>query len=472
MVCVATWGGGTGTGWVRGPAELRRAGRRQKTTDVLCTRCRCEPPHRAARQRGGSLSDMDLLFAALCAATLATARANLSLVSHARHVAPRKGHARNATTSELVHDLYGTDTSIGAAEPGPYDLRVYSNAYYVTPAFVNAPDAPACLRGNASNGVAMNQVLQHLVFAADLTHEERSTWATYSVTGDISCIGTIVNAATMAAAVRHSDVSKALMVTVWMPSWGHLVDTFTVLVDVFYRHKLNELGYKVVVDVPTDVPWCANVLLFVGKLLGDRFVNIHGATGVVAFDEIIFVQNVVGLRSFHSFPDAAIQLLHSRWDGTPPSNATFAELRPAHVFLTRGKPATNRFLANHDAVEAFFRAHGVHVINPEAVSNVDLYHTLKHAKTVISTAGSAMTTLMLAAQPSSRWFCLRSQSYQPEWRLNVTSEADMPPNAGALPDFEKELWAKATSKRDFHYVNSFNNTITDAQLEDIMVNLK
>jgi hypothetical protein len=106
------------------------------------------------------------------------------------------------------------------------------------------------------------------------------------------------------------------------------------------------------------------------------------------------------------------------------------------------------------------------------VSNVDLYHTLKHAKTVISTAGSAMTTLMLAAQPSSRWFCLRSQSYQPAWRLNVTSEADMPPNAGALPDFEKEIWAKATSKRDFHYVNSFNNTITDAQLEDIMVNLK
>jgi len=415
---------------------------------------------------------MSALLAALCAAALASTRADFLLASRTRHAAPRAGHAHNATTSELVHAAYGTDPSIGAAEPGLYDIRVHSNAFYVTPAFVSAPDAPACMRGKASNGVPMTEVLEYLVFSADLTHEERSTWATFSVTGDASCSGTIVNADSMAAAVRHPDVSKALMVTVWPPSWGHLVDTFTVLVDVFYRHKLNELGYKVVVDVPTDVPWCANVLLFVGKLLGDRFVNIHGATGVVAFDEIIFVQNVVGLRSFHSFPDAPIRLLHSRWDGTPPSNATFAELRPAHVFLTRGKPATHRFLANHDAVEDFLRGRGVHVVNPEAVSNVDLYHILTHATTVISTAGSAMTTLMLVAQPSSRWFCLRSQSYQPEWRRNVTSEADMPRNAGALPDFEKELWAKATSKRDFHYVDSFNNSITDAQLSRIIANLK
>ena len=65
---------------------------------------------------------------------------------------------------------------------------------------------------------------------ADFTHEERSTWATYSATGDTSCSGTVVNAASMARAVHHPNVTKALMMTVWQPSWGHLVDTFTVLV--------------------------------------------------------------------------------------------------------------------------------------------------------------------------------------------------------------------------------------------------
>lgn len=417
---------------------------------------------------------MGAILAALCAAAaLAAVAAAPAPAARARHATLRTGHAHNSTTNELVHAVYGTELSAGAADPGPYDLRVRRNAYYVTPAHVHAPDAPACVRGNASsNGVALVTVLEYLVFGADGTHEAASNWATYSVTGDASCSGAIVNAATMAAAVRHPDVSKALMITVWPPSWGHLVDTFTVLVDVFYRYKLNELGYKVVVDVPTEAPWCANVLAFVGKLLGDRFVNIHGATGVVAFDEVVFINNVVGTRSFHSFPDAVIRLLHARWDGTPPSNATFAELRPAHVFLTRGKPATHRFLANHDAVEAFFRAHGVHVINPEAVSNVDLYHVLKHAKTVLSTAGSAMTTPMLVAQPTSRFLCLRSQSYQPAWRQNLASEADMPPDAAALPDFEKTIWANAVSKRDFHYVDSWANVITDAQLTAIVANLK
>jgi len=413
---------------------------------------------------------MRFILVTLCAAATQAAAATAPLpATRARHAAPRAGHAHNATTSELVHAVYGTNLSTGAAAKGPYDLRMRSNAFYVPPAFVQVPEAPACVRGNASsNGLPLTAVLAYLVFGADGTHEAASNWATYSVTGDASCSGAIVNAATMAAAVKHPNVTKALMITVWPPSWGHLVDTFTVLVDVFYRHKLNELGYKVVVDVPTEAPWGAKVLAFVDKLLGDRFVNIHGATDVVAFDEVVFINNVVGVPSFHSFPRAVIQLLHARWDAIPPSNATFAELRPAHVFFTRGKPATHRFLANHDAVEAFLREHGVYVINPEAVSNVDLYHILKNAKTVISTAGSAMATPMLVAQPTSRFLCLRSQSYQPTWRQPLASAADMPADVGSLPDFEKTIWANAVSTRDFYYVDSWNNTITDAQLTDIV----
>lgn len=48
----------------------------------------------------------------------------------------------------------------------------------------------------------------------------------------------------------------------------------------------------------------------------------------------------------------------------------------------------------------------------------------------------------------------------------------MPPDTTALPDFEKTIWANAASNRDFHYVDSWDNTITDAQLADIMAHLK
>jgi capsular polysaccharide biosynthesis protein len=257
---------------------------------------------------------------------------------------------------------------------------------------------------------------------------------------------------------------KALMITSWPPSFGHLADSLTVLADIYYHHRLNELGYKIALRNPPS-QWSENIIDMLDILFGEGFINLSNVNGeLVQFREVVLVHQHTNTHSFLSFPEKVISILQSAWD-----DREYVE--PHNIFISRGTKNTHRILNNQQEVEEFFKAHGFLVLNPENMTNAKLFNIVKNARNVIITNGSALATLMVFFRNHSRIFCLNSAGYQPEWRRNITSAAEMPNDADQREDFEKGIWKNAISRFNFTYVDSFLNRITDQQLHFISKNI-
>lgn len=343
------------------------------------------------------------------------------------------------------------------------------NVSYIHPSLLVAFDAtntPSCL-GDWSNNMLNKEQLWGAVFLnADLTLEPTSSWASAINPGNTSCLRTVVEMA------RGHDIvqvaPKALLTTRWIASWGHQIDSLTVLVDAFYRYKLNELGYKVVFDVQTS-KWSANVLSIANIMLGDNFINVRdvdpGDSHMLHFDDVVFLKHHTDRRSFMGMPAPVNRVLHAVWDDRQPGVRN-------NVFLTRGTANAYRILANHHEIEAYFASKGVVILNPEGMANEDVYNVVKASANVILTPGSALTSLMYINPRTTRVFCIRSKGYLPEWRGNMTSQAELDAYTGERPDFEKSIWQTTTDRFDFHYFDSWDNVITEEQLATIVARFK
>jgi hypothetical protein len=260
---------------------------------------------------------------------------------------------------------------------------------------------------------------------------------------------------------------KVVLISKWHLFYGHLIDTLTVLADFFYRHRLNELGYKVMLQVPLDIPEFANILEIAKTLLGSHFENLidlEEPQRLLQFREVILIHHSTISKSFLSLPQSVTNILQTQWDNgidSPWNN----------VFISRSTRNTIRVLKNHVEVEDFFRRHGFFVINPEPFSNRELYNIVKGAKNIVITNGSALSSLIFL-HISSRIFCLNSRGYQPSWRHGIASEKELPPDADQREDFEKRIWKNAVSRFNFTYVDAYLNRITDEQLDEVMQSLK
>lgn len=267
---------------------------------------------------------------------------------------------------------------------------------------------------------------------------------------------------TMADTEADRIDENVVLITSWHQSWGHLIDSICVLTDFFYRHRLNELGYKVMLSVP-ECPWAENVLEIARTLLGNHFVNLReleDSKRLLSFQEVILVHQAPSKVSFLSFPQNVVNILQNQWNDGIENNAY-------NVFLTRSTTNVYRILENHGEVEHFFRTHGFLIIDPESHSNEALFNLLKNARNIVITNGSALSSLIFF-RLTSRIFCLNSAGYQPKWRQGIASERDLPSDAKEREDFEKRIWRNAVSRFNFTYVDAFMNRISDEQLNDVI----
>jgi len=345
-----------------------------------------------------------------------------------------------STPEMLVQTTYDTNMS---GRP-LYDSSTYSNLYYIPTTTV------------------MDSVYNGMLFDDS---RKIAPFSSFNALGGLDLAPLeegLKSLVTMADSEANRIDQKVVLITSWPPSWGHLIDSICVLADFFYRHRLNELGYKVMLSVP-ECPWAENVLETSRILLGSHFLNLRefeDSKRLLSFQEVILIHHAPSKASFLSFPQNVVNILQNQWDDGIETNTL-------NVFLTRSTINVYRILENHGEVEHFFRDHGFLVIDPESHSNYALYNLLKNAGNIVITNGSALSSLIFF-RLTSRIFCLNSAGYQPHWRQSIASERDLPPDANEREDFEKSIWRNAVSRFNFTYVDAFMNRISDEQLKIVI----
>ena len=354
------------------------------------------------------------------------------------NIANKTGSHRS-TPEMLVQTIYGTNIS---GKP-IYRSFTHSNLYYIPTTTV---------LDNVYNGILFDDKRKIV------------SYSSFNVLGydKTSLEEGLKPLVTMADREANRIEHKVVLITTWPPSWGHLIDSICVLTDFFYRHRLNELGYKVMLLVP-ECPWAENVLEAARLLLGSHFVNLQELEDpkrLLSFQEVILIQHAPSSVSFLSFPQNVVNILQNQWNDGIENDAY-------NVFLTRSTTNVYRILENHGEIEHFFRDHGFVVIDPESHSNSALFNLLKNARNIVITNGSALSSLIFF-RLTSRIFCLNSAGYQPQWRQGIASERDLPSDANEREDFEKRIWKNAVSRFNFTYVDAFMNRISDEQLNSVI----
>ena len=124
--------------------------------------------------------------------------------------------------------------------------------------------------------------------------------------------------------------------------------------------------------------------------------------------------------------------------------------------------------------------HNFKIIDPQHTNDKELYNHIKNAKNIITTNGSALCPLIILNNPNIKVFCLNSNRYLPEWRRSCKNENEVICKEDILKkkfpeveidNFEKNLWRHVTCKFNFTYVDSYENVITDDQLDYIIKNI-
>jgi hypothetical protein len=257
---------------------------------------------------------------------------------------------------------------------------------------------------------------------------------------------------------------KCIAVTQWWKSYGHLLDSLTVLHEYYEIYSYKSKGYKVILNIPFNE---VKIIEIAEILFGDDFINLYNYDmnyNYIRFDTIDLFNNHCNTPSFLKFPDISSNKIIEKINDSSLNSCE-------NVFMTRSFIPLHRILDNHNELELFFKNKGFNIINPEIISNKELYNTIKHAKNIIITNGSALTNLIFINK-NTKIFCLNSASYLPEWRRSCKTEHDIDHNLWAINNFEKNIWKNKVSQYNFTYVDSFLNKISNEQCEVILSSLQ
>jgi len=260
---------------------------------------------------------------------------------------------------------------------------------------------------------------------------------------------------------------KCLMVTQWMKSYGHLLDSLTILYDFYVIHNLQEQNYKVIISIPPNEK---NILDIANIFFGTNLINIYeyeSKYNCVNISEILLIENNTNVPCFLSLPDSARQKLYNSLNDPTIVSKT-------NVFISRPYDVNNpsfRLLKNQIELEEVFRNNNFDVIIPDNMSNKELYNIVKQAKNIVITNGSALCSLVFI-NTNTKIFCVNSRAYLPAWRQPCRSEGEIDNSLWSMDNFEKNIWRNATSKYNFTYIDSFENIISESQYNYILNNLQ
>jgi hypothetical protein len=261
---------------------------------------------------------------------------------------------------------------------------------------------------------------------------------------------------------------KIITITYWPPCYGHLFESLFNLYS-FYNNNETYNGYKILVAVPYN---SKNIIDLANYLFKDMFINSYDLSQITEFKEVVLVYNHTNYDCFFKFDNEYVKQ-HIR-NYYQINNSEQYE----NVFLTRsinGPHDRNSVLSNLDYIINFFIINNFKIIDPQHISDKELYNHIKNSKNIITTNGSALCPLIVLNNPNVKVFCLNSSRYLPEWRRNCKDENEVICNQhinnNINDNFEKNLWKHVTSKFNFTYIDSYKNVITNEQLDYIIKNI-
>lgn len=262
---------------------------------------------------------------------------------------------------------------------------------------------------------------------------------------------------------------KIVMVTYWPHSYGHIFDSLFVL----YNFNLSiPNNYKYLLFIPLKFTNLIELAIF---FFGNNFINSADLdhSQLIKINKLILIKNHANdMKNFQKYNNNIIkQKIRNYYD----SNSIE---QYENIFLTRSINSLhdkNSTLDNLNEIEDFFKNINFKIIDPEKTTDRILYNNIKCAKNIVTTNGSALSSLIIL-EPCSKIFILNSKRYLPDWRKNCKNNEEVQQlikNNNLLldDDFEKKLWYPTLKKFNYIYIDSFMNIISIEQLNYIKNNL-
>jgi hypothetical protein len=265
---------------------------------------------------------------------------------------------------------------------------------------------------------------------------------------------------------------KVLYVTYWPECYGHILES------LFHLHYVaNSRDYDdfyVLLNVPGKFP---NLVELVNFLFKDRLLNSanFNQNKLIKFEALRLIHNYMMTPNFFKFSDENLSNIIREFYSNDNSLISNEENRD-FIFLTRNinnQHDTWSTLINLVDINKFFEKNNFLVIDPQFYSDKKLFLILNKAKCIVTTNGSALCPLITLTNFDAKIFCLNSQRYLPEWRRGIKNDDELEELLAAQPNlvdinFEKNLWRPITSKFNFTYIDSFENKISNNQLNTLL----
>jgi hypothetical protein len=332
-----------------------------------------------------------------------------------------------------------------------YNFELLENVYYVTPYNKELINCDNLLIDNNK------QIVPYSTF-----------YSTYSTNVNEDKINVLSK-----SFINFNDVTlideHIIMITYWPHCYGHIYDS---LYHFYVFSKTVNHDGKFLLWIP---PSNNNVINLANILFGDKLINAEyfEHNKLVKLKKLTLIKNHTDMPYFfnYNYDNFKITLRDNYNDNSVKEYE--------NVFLTRSVDTIhnkNSTIDNLKEVEDFFYNHNFKVINPDHVTNKQLYNHIKNAKNIVLTNGSVLSNLIII-NPVMKVFCLNSMRYLPRWRKNCKNEKELEDIINNNPtiinnNFEKKLWRNTTSAFDFVYIDSFMNIITSEQMEFIINNIK
>ena len=259
------------------------------------------------------------------------------------------------------------------------------------------------------------------------------------------------------------------LITWWPNCYGHIYDS---LYHFYVFNKTVNCDGKFLLWIP---PSNKNMINLANFLFGDKLINAEyfKHNKLVKIKKLTLIKNHTNMPYFFNYN-------YDNFKITVRENYNDNSVKEyENVFLTRSDDTIHNkksIIDNLKEVEEFFYNHNFEIINPEHITDKQLYNHIKNAKNIVLTNGSALSSLIIL-NPNMKVFCLNSMRYLPPWRKNCKDEKEVEDIINNDPtiinnNFEKNLWRNTTSTFDFVYIDSFMNIITSEQMEFIINNIK
>jgi hypothetical protein len=251
----------------------------------------------------------------------------------------------------------------------------------------------------------------------------------------------------------------------------------SLLYDFYHKLKLDNFNIFILSDNDNINNILNNVfkdnLINISEII-DKYYNMINNLSIIPIIQIkklILIQNSPGMSTFLSFPKSFNLKLNNHYlnENIKSYDNIFID-RSFSNHISEFTKIQYRKLQNFEDLRDFFSKNNFNIINPESIDMHIFINYIKNAKNIITTAGSALCNLLFYSY-DTRIFCLRSSDYLPAWRKFCNNEKDVI-NKFKDEDFEKKIFENVVKKFDFHYIDSFNNIITDKQLKYIIDNIK